>query len=68
MRLTAGGEARFAPIYPDEMGLADKIRLVATRIYRARDVEMAPAIAKRLAGFEAAGLWPSARLHRQDTI
>ena len=55
MRLTAGGEARFAPIYPDAMGLADKIRLVATRIYRARDVEMAPAIAKRLAGFEAAG-------------
>ena len=55
MRLTAGGEARFAPIYPDEMGLADKIRLVATRIYRARDVEMAPAIARRLAGFEAAG-------------
>ena len=29
------GEARFAPIYPDEMGLFDKIDTIARRIYRA---------------------------------
>jgi formate--tetrahydrofolate ligase len=29
------GEANFAPIYPDEMSLADKINTIATKIYRA---------------------------------
>ena len=49
------GPASFTPLYPAEMPLADKIRSIATRVYRAADVAIAPAAAKRLAGFEAAG-------------
>jgi formate--tetrahydrofolate ligase len=55
MRRIGEGAAKFAPIYPDAMKLADKLRMVAQTIYRARDIEMSPAIVKRLAGFEAAG-------------
>jgi formate--tetrahydrofolate ligase len=55
MRRITEGAARFAPIYPDAMPLADKIRTVAQSIYRASDIEMSTAVARRLAGFEAAG-------------
>ena len=33
-----GGGAQFAPLYPDEMGLFEKIETVAKRIYRADEV------------------------------
>ena len=49
------GEARFAPIYPDSLPLADKIRRVATEIYRAREVEFSPEAAAKLESYEAAG-------------
>ena len=49
------GEARYAPLYPDGMGLADKIRTIAREIYRAADVTIPEAQAQRLARFEAAG-------------
>ncbi len=49
------GTARYAPLYPASMGLADKIRTVAQQIYRAADVALPPTAAKRLAAFEAAG-------------
>jgi formate--tetrahydrofolate ligase len=49
------GEARFRPLYPLGMKLADKIRTIATEIYRAADIALPEALAKRLAGFEAAG-------------
>ncbi len=53
--LCEGGTARFAPIYPDDLGLADKIRTVATRIYGAADVAISAKAAADLAAFEAAG-------------
>ncbi len=53
-RLSKAGAA-FQPLYPDAMGLADKLRTVAREIYRADDIALAPAAAKRLAAFEAAG-------------
>jgi formate--tetrahydrofolate ligase len=53
--LCEGGTAAFAPIYPDAMPLADKIRTIATRIYGAADVAIAPKAASDLAAFEAAG-------------
>jgi len=49
------GSARFAPIYPDAMPLADKIRSVAREIYHARDIQLPDDAAKRLARFEAEG-------------
>ncbi|WP_439572987.1 formate--tetrahydrofolate ligase [Phreatobacter sp.] len=55
VELCEAGSAAFAPLYPDAMGLADKIRTVATRIYRAGDVAIAPKAAADLAAFDAAG-------------
>ncbi len=49
------GRAAFQPLYADGLGLADKLRAVAREIYRADDIALAPAAAKRLAAFEAAG-------------
>jgi formate--tetrahydrofolate ligase len=53
--LIAGGSARFKPLYPDDMTLAGKIRTVAQEIYRARDIELPPAAARKLATYEKAG-------------
>lgn len=49
------GEAKFAPIYADDMPLAKKIETIATRIYGADGVVIAPAAAKRLARLEELG-------------
>ena len=51
----AGGQARFAPIYPDALPLAEKLRTVAREIYRAGDIDLAPAAAEKLKRFEAQG-------------
>jgi formate--tetrahydrofolate ligase len=49
------GKAAYAPIYPLEMKLADKIRTIAREIYRADDIAVPDAVARKLAGFEEAG-------------
>jgi formate--tetrahydrofolate ligase len=49
------GAARFAPLYPDDLSLADKIACVAREIYRAREVDFSAEAAAKLAQFEAAG-------------
>jgi formate--tetrahydrofolate ligase len=49
------GEAKFAPIYADNLPLAQKIEMVAKRIYGADGVDVAPAAAKRLARLEELG-------------
>jgi formate--tetrahydrofolate ligase len=49
------GEAKPAPLYPDGMKLADKIRTIAQKIYRAADIAVPDAVARRLEGFEKAG-------------
>jgi formate--tetrahydrofolate ligase len=49
------GEAKFAPIYADDLPLAQKIETVAKRIYGADGVDVAPAAAKRLARLEELG-------------
>ncbi|MDQ2736325.1 MAG: formate--tetrahydrofolate ligase, partial [Pseudomonadota bacterium] len=51
----AASSARFQPLYPDAMPLAEKIRTVARRIYRAHDVACPPAVQRRLDAFETAG-------------
>jgi formate--tetrahydrofolate ligase len=51
----AAKSARFAPLYPDAMPLADKIRSIAQQIYRARDITLPADVAKRLARFEELG-------------
>jgi formate--tetrahydrofolate ligase len=53
--LAEGGEADFAPLYPDGMGLFEKIETVARRIYRADAVVADGAIREQLRAWEAAG-------------
>lgn len=50
-----GGTADFAPIYPDEMPLWEKIRAVSRRIYRADDAVADSRVLAQLAAWEAAG-------------
>ena len=49
------GEATYAPLYPDEMGLFEKIETVAKEIYRADSVLADDKIKKQLADWEAQG-------------
>ena len=48
-------KANFAPIYPDEMSLEDKIETIAKTIYGADGVNILPAAAKELANIAAMG-------------
>jgi len=47
--------AQFAPLYEDSLSLFDKIRTIATRIYRADDVAADMKIRNQLRDWEAAG-------------
>ena len=55
MERVDGGKAASKPLYPLELKLADKIRAIAQQIYRASDISMTEAVARRLKGFEDAG-------------
>ncbi|MDF1851169.1 MAG: formate--tetrahydrofolate ligase [Verrucomicrobiales bacterium] len=50
----------FAPLYPDELPLAEKIRTVAREIYRADDIEMTSAVERQLSQWDKteAGKFP----------
>jgi formate--tetrahydrofolate ligase len=47
--------SRFAPLYTLDMPLAQKLRTIAQQIYRARDIALPDAVARRLHAFEEAG-------------
>ena len=51
----ADGEAVLKPLYPDDMPLLDKLRVIAREIYGAADVAPGDGVAAKLAGWEAAG-------------
>ena len=51
----AARTAHFAPIYPDEMSLSDKIATIAREIYRADSIAIPAAVAQRLKRFEDQG-------------
>ena len=53
--LADSGEAKFRPIYPDDMSLMDKTRTIAREIYGAEDVEAPPSVRKKFRDLEAAG-------------
>jgi formate--tetrahydrofolate ligase len=53
--LADSGAAAFAPIYPDEMPLFDKIKTIAQRIYRADEVLADKKIRNQLREWEEAG-------------
>ena len=60
VEIVESGEASFKPLYPDDMGLEEKIRTVAREIYRADDIDVPAAISKQLAELDAteAGQFP----------
>ena len=49
------GKAEFAPIYPDDMGLFDKIDTIAKKIYRADEVIADKKIRDQLKQWEEQG-------------
>ncbi|MFO7853693.1 MAG: formate--tetrahydrofolate ligase [Paracoccaceae bacterium] len=51
----ADGAANFAPLYPDDMSLLEKIETVATRIYRADGVVADAKVTRQLGEWQAAG-------------
>jgi formate--tetrahydrofolate ligase len=55
VELAEGGTADFAPLYPDEMGLFQKIEAIAKKIYRADEVLADKSIRDQLKAWEAAG-------------
>jgi formate--tetrahydrofolate ligase len=53
--LADSGQADFKPLYPDEMGLWDKIRTVATELYGAADIQADQKVKTQLGELEEAG-------------
>jgi formate--tetrahydrofolate ligase len=53
--LADGGESEFAPLYPDDMPLWDKMETVARRIYRAESVTADKAVHTQLSRWRKAG-------------
>jgi formate--tetrahydrofolate ligase len=50
-----GGQSKFKPLYPDDMPLRDKVRTIATEIYRAADIACEASIESRFKELQAAG-------------
>ena len=55
VHLAESGVAQFAPLYPDEMPLFDKIETIAREIYGAGEVVADKAVRDQLRRYEAAG-------------
>jgi formate--tetrahydrofolate ligase len=49
------GKANFKPLYPAEMKLRDKVKTIATEIYRAADIACDASVETQFKDFEAAG-------------
>ncbi|TMJ60794.1 MAG: formate--tetrahydrofolate ligase, partial [Alphaproteobacteria bacterium] len=55
VKLADSGKAEFKLLYPDAMPLRDKIKTIAQKIYRARDIACEAAVETRLAELQKAG-------------
>ncbi|MBT2187031.1 formate--tetrahydrofolate ligase [Sphingobium nicotianae] len=55
VELAESGSANFAPIYPDDMPLFDKIDTIAKRIYRATEATADSSVRNKLKGWEKDG-------------
>jgi formate--tetrahydrofolate ligase len=53
--LADGGQSKFKPLYPDAMPLRDKVKTIATEIYRAADIACDASIEARFKELQAAG-------------
>ena len=55
VKILESGEANYKPIYPDEMGLLEKIETIAREIYRADGVTVDNRVLNQLEDFESEG-------------
>ena len=55
VEIIEGGSAQYAPLYPDDMGLFNKIETIAKEIYRADEVLADKKIRDQLRQWEEAG-------------
>ncbi len=55
LEVVEAGTADMQLVYPDDVPLAEKARLIATKVYGAAEVTFEPKAAKRLAAIEAEG-------------
>ena len=55
VEIADGGKSQFAPLYPDDMGLFQKIETICKRIYRADEVLANKAIRDQLKAWEESG-------------
>jgi formate--tetrahydrofolate ligase len=55
VELADSGKAAFKPLYPDSMGLRDKVKTIATEIYRAADISCDSSVESRFKELEAMG-------------
>src|SRR5215472_5563730 len=55
VKIVESGKSKLKFLYPDEMPLVDKIRAVATQIYRAKDIAVDKSVRDQLTQFAALG-------------
>ncbi len=55
VKVIAEGKASFKPLYPDDMKLRDKVKTIATEIYRAADISCDASVETQFKDLEAAG-------------
>ncbi len=55
MDICEKADVKFAPLYPDEMPLRDKVKTIATEIYRASDIACDASIEARFKELQTAG-------------
>jgi formate--tetrahydrofolate ligase len=55
VKLTGKGTAKFKTLYPDEMPLRDKLKTIAQKIYRAKDIACDAAVESRFAELQKNG-------------
>ncbi len=69
VELADGGRSAFKPLYPDGMTLRDKVKTIATEIYRASDIACDAVVPKpRSRTSEAGGFGKSAGVHGEDAV
>ena len=55
VEIAESGKSKFHYLYESHLSLADKVRVIATEIYRAKSVEFPPSVLKKLREYEERG-------------
>jgi len=55
VEVAESGKAHFKPLYPDDMSLRDKVKTIATEIYRAADIACDSSVETQFKDLQAAG-------------